>query len=270
MWSAIEPERGPDRPQLRSEPREGSMLLKPPVQVECIYAGNGSTTKTLTFPHDYFRLPPLKSSGRISWTRNPNILLNSVTYNDSKPMHFSWVDLSDYDPSPSLAAVFAWHNAYPSSDGDLPTWDGSLSVSEVNHTDWNSTALFTCSIDARWAPVKIRVDPYSDDLAHQDSPVVLLMLNSGNFQDLQLVHIDGGWAQFLEVPVAESGLNAVETLLDCYWTTELIGSVLTTDFSRVLGMYITDGLARLGMREPLKVILKFIPVVFEIHLTNVA
>ena len=263
IWSALNGETKVGRPQLRGEAAESSTLLKPLVQVECTYAGNASTTRTLTFPHKYFRLPPLKDSGDTKWTRNTSILLNDAAFNDSKSMHFSWVNLSDYTPSPSLAAAFCWHNAVPSHVYDVPSWDGSLSGSEANATNWNSTALFTCSTDARWAPVKIWLDPRSDDLAHQDSPSVLATLNSGNFQDLQPVRIHAGWAKSLEVPVSGSGLTAIESLLDSHWTSELSGSTLTTDFSRALGMFITDGLARAGLREPVKVVLQLIPVSTE-------
>ena len=270
IWSDIEQHTHINHPQLRGEAAQGSALLKPLVQVECAYAGNGSTTSTLTFPRNFFQLKPLKDSGGITWTRNTTILLTDSAFNDSKPMHFTWVNLRDYTPSPSLAAAFCWHNARPSDEYGELSWDGSLSLSEVNRNKWNSTALVTCSIDARWAPVKIWLDPRSDDIAHQDSPSVLGLLKSGVFQDLQPIHIDAGWAKSLEVIVGESEITAIESLLDAYWTSELDRSELTTDFSRALGMFITDGLARVGLREPLRVVLQFMPVIFEIQSANAA
>jgi len=144
----------------------------------------------LEFPHNYFRLPPLQDLGGTKWRRNTTILLEDAVEDESKLMQFSWVDLSDYTPGPSLGAAFCWHNVSFSYDNNGPSWDGTSSVGNDLQDVLNGTALFTCSIDARWAPVRMLVDPRSDDFAHQDPSSVLGILDSGNFRNLQQIHID--------------------------------------------------------------------------------
>lgn len=57
----------------------------------------------------------------------------------------------------------------------------------------------------------------------------------------------------MDVPIARSNLTITESLLDSHWDSSVDVYTLTHDFSRALGILVTDGLARVGLREPLKV-----------------
>lgn len=63
VWSVLDHQTEADRPQLRTQAAKGSELLKPLVQVECMFAGNGSTPRA---PRISSQLLPAATTPR-SW-----------------------------------------------------------------------------------------------------------------------------------------------------------------------------------------------------------
>ena len=71
----------------------------------------------------------------------------------SSDVHFIWSSLPNNNSGPSLLAAFNLNNTRNSFN--------YTDASGVSHTGDNNTA-FTCSVDARWAPVQMWMLPGND------------------------------------------------------------------------------------------------------------
>lgn len=113
------------------------------------------------------------------------------------PIQFSWADLSSFSPGPSLGAIIRL-SLDNLTNTTIP--DGSISTPATNQT------VLTCTVDARWAPVKLYYQPAVDETVHPDDPFP-------NFPNLTQIQIDPGWAESLNLPVPGSSLTAMESLI---------------------------------------------------------
>jgi hypothetical protein len=212
-------------------------LLKPVVQVAC-----NSTSSTPSFPYNSFVYPPLSNlPSDTKWTANGSELLRGT---NPKPVQFTWVDLSTNGPGPSLGAFFRL---------------GNLEVAYTNQTANPSVnyifndAIFACSIDARWTPVKPFMTPYFDNVVGSDYVSELEVEKSVNFKQIR---IDPSWAQALNVPVPDSSLTTMESLINVlpYVATATFNSTsYGTGFlslvEAAIGLTVTDGLSRIGWND---------------------
>jgi hypothetical protein len=221
----------------------GKSYMKPLVQVDCsLFPANASS---ISFPHGHLTTPPFDKVADEDWgVQSPMISQLLMDANRDGLNTFTWVDMSSYSDIPSIGAIFA--------------------LSSDNYTD----IIVPCTIDARWVPVTIWLDPENDPVVAQDSPdlgvLLQTMLNAGNLlQDPMIISTE--WADFLSsggaaVLVSPSPVNHTIPGLIQYLgfdvtnkdTNETIwayGPGLPVNeyvypISTMLGMYLTDALTR--------------------------
>jgi hypothetical protein len=155
------------------------------------------------------------------------------------PIQFTWADLSSFNPGPSLGAVIRL------SQGNLTNTtlpDGSTA------TPLSNQVILACTIDARWAPVKLYFQPFVDGTVH---PYIAYPdFSSPNLTQIQ---IDPSWAEALNLPVPSSSLTTMETLIQLLVSKDLVNydnrDHFLPDLAVALGTTVTDGLARIGWQE---------------------
>jgi hypothetical protein len=232
----------------------GPPLLKPLVQVEC--AVSEVVDSTLMFPHSYIPVPGTINSND-SWTLDTTMAWDDAISKDSSDIHFIWASLPNNNSGPSLLAAFNLNNTGNSFN--------YTDASGVSHTGDNHTA-FTCSVDARWAPVQMWMLP-GNDLDYRIHEVTPFDLDKGPFDflwspdqipNLQQIQIDPAWAASLNVYIPNSTTTLTmeqivrisEFMNDDYWS-----DGTTDDFLSLVavgvGMMVTDGLARLSWSDQL-------------------
>ncbi|MCJ1436385.1 hypothetical protein MMC27_005764 [Xylographa pallens] len=174
-------------------------------------------------------------------------------------VYTAWVDLADSTVKPSIAVLIAFPSVYqimPNNDG----WFTMLPA------DSNQTSLIAaCSVDARWLDDAQWIDPTLDSSIHAATPNAVGLLSSlSTATDLKARPIDIGldWAMALSVPVSESPLTTLESLLNSSIMGQTnINGIITGDtqygieddaarktIEQALAMVITDGLARVGLK----------------------
>ena len=131
-------------------------VKKPLVQVQCHTVFDPDMEKTeFAFPHGDLQTPPLDSFVNETWRLPNDFVLNMVDdatdlfKNYGTRLLFSWFDTANHFTkagAPSLGAVVL----FAATNG--------------------STTVGTCTIDGRWAPVKLFFDPKTDTIVRQDSP----------------------------------------------------------------------------------------------------
>lgn len=230
----------------------GTPLLKPLVQVECAVSEVASST--LVFPHDYIPLPGANSNE--TWSVDTSVGWDTVISGHTSNVHFLWASLQNNNSGPSLLAAFNinnTHNAFNYTDS-----------SGVSHTGDNQTA-FTCSIDARWAPVKMWMLPGIDFdyRVHENSPFDLagsldFLWSPDQIPNLQQIQIDPAWAASLNVhtPNSTYTLTMEQVVrISAEMNADSWSNGTTDDFLNLvaagIGMMVTDGLARLSWSDQL-------------------
>jgi hypothetical protein len=230
----------------------GPPLLKPLVQVEC--AVGEVVSSTLVFPHDYIPLPGANSNE--TWAVDTNLGWDSAIVDHTSNVHFLWASLQHNNSRPSLLAAFNINNTHNSFN--------YTDSSGVPHKGDNQTA-FTCSIDARWAPVKMWMLPGMDFdyRIHESSPFDLagsldFLWSPDQILNLQQIQIDPAWAASLNVEIPNSShtltMEQVVRLsanmnVDA-WSNGTTDGLLDLVAAGV-GMMVTDGLARLSWSDQL-------------------
>ena len=231
---------------------QSTSLLKPLVQVEC--AVNNIVNSTLVFPHSYIPFPGLESD-RL-WTVNGSAGWDSVISQRSSDVHFLWADLPNNMTGPSLLAAFNVNNTA-----------NSFNFTDENglvHSGDNQTA-FTCSIDARWAPVQMWMLPGNDFdyRVHEESPYDLdgsldFLFDKDGIPSLQQIQIDPSWAASLnvDIPNSTTTLTMEQIIRIAAWMNSDAWSNGTSDsflnlVATGIGMMITDGLARVSLSDQL-------------------
>ncbi|CZR67608.1 uncharacterized protein PAC_17507 [Phialocephala subalpina] len=230
----------------------GTPLLKPLVQVEC--SVREVVSSTLVFPHDYIPLPGASSSE--TWAVETSVGWDSVISDRTSDVHFLWASLQNNNSGPSLLAAFNINNTnnafnYTDSSG-------------ASHMGDNQTA-FTCSIDARWAPVEMWMFPGFDFdyRVHENSPFDLagsldFLGSPDQIPNLEQIQIDPAWAASLNVHTPNSTyaltmeqvVRISESMNADWWSNGTTDEFLNL-VAAGMGMMVADGLARLSWSDQL-------------------
>jgi hypothetical protein len=203
----------------------------PLVQVQC--AAVSSLSSVIQFPYSNLIYPPLY---QLPNTTNWTMYASEFAENSGKPIQFSWADLSGFSPGPSIGAVVRL-----SQNLSIP--DGYTTASPSNDS------ILACTIDARWAPVQLYLQPYVDGTVHPDNAY------ADGTTPLTQIRIDPSWAESLNLPVPGSQLTTLETIIqdlvyiDLENTASSSPGFFLSDLAVSLGSTITDGLARIGWQE---------------------
>jgi hypothetical protein len=177
----------------------------------------------------------------MNWTLNAS----EFPPNLGKPVQFSWANLSGINPGPSLGAVIRL-SQLPSNLTNSTVTYSSTTVQLSNET------IFACTIDARWAPVKLYFQPLVDGTVHPDN-----VYPDPGTPNISQIQIDPTWAESLNLPIPGTDLTAMERLIQSIVANDLedphnhdSASVLfLPELAVSLGLTITDGLARIGWQE---------------------
>jgi hypothetical protein len=229
---------------------QGTPLLKPLVQVECAVQEINSTT--IAFPNDFIPYPGAHYNE--TWELNTSLSWDNAISDHTSNVHFLWTTLQNNTSGPSLLAAFNINNTknafnYTDSNG-------------IAHKGTNQTA-FTCSIDARWAPVKMWMFPSFDFdyRVHENSPYDLagslnFLFDSEQVSILQQIQIDPAWAASLNVntPNSTSTLTMEQIVriadsMNVDWWSNGTTDGLLNLVAAGMGMMIADGLARLSWSD---------------------
>jgi hypothetical protein len=154
------------------------------------------------------------------WVSNDSYFLSNDT-RTSKPVQFTWVDLPKSNDSPSLGTAFRLNQ------------DNVVFLNQTLHNP-----IFACSVDAYWQPVEPSMEPF-------EGTVVTPTLSSGN---VTRITIDAGWAQALNVPLLDSNLTTMESIINylAYEGQDWGIESFRGGSASAIGLMVTDGIARLG------------------------
>jgi hypothetical protein len=201
-------------------------LYKPFVQVECSATTFRSTD--ISFPHGAFFLPPwTEEPFRAAKWPVPHSIISRIAINDYiGKLNFTWVDLGiSGHMKPSLLGLFAM-NYFDSAN--------------------NSQTLFPCTIDARWVPVNVWIDPTVDPLVYETLPNPAALPLAAYSQ----LYISLDWAHSLNVQPTDSADNhtAIEALGTACSHLAVSGDINSDTtvecLEAALALYLTDGLSR--------------------------
>ncbi|KAI9868434.1 MAG: hypothetical protein M1813_005878 [Trichoglossum hirsutum] len=195
---------------------EGMSLKKPQVEVQCTqykYTDGAS----LELPHDRLVTPPLDEHQQGAWKFDPAKLWNITSLRVNHTGGFSWVDGSSFAPGPSIGA------AYFSPRGEV--------------TGRADDQVIACTVDARWVPVDMWLEPTNDISPHQSASFVNLTTKQASpTLPPQIISISPGWAKALDNPIATENFSTMQSLLR-----PLEGG---RSYAYMLSLTIADGLAR--------------------------
>jgi hypothetical protein len=224
----------------------GHGLLKPLVQVEC-QSYTLAPSLSIGFPNNGFITPPFPHvddnlypdivgfpniyQGQ-SWNVSVSSIGNTTDLEDhmrNDSLYFAWVDLSQYNPRPSIAAA----------------------VFSPSCTSSDPESISACSVDARWLPIDMWINPTQSRYVFDSYPNPLDLTNSLAGKNLSHRPLDIGidWAQSLNLNLSES-LTSMESLLQigyanvCESNTEF--QLSDQYFESTLAFALADGLARVG------------------------
>jgi hypothetical protein len=234
----------------------GQRPLKPVVQVQCeihdtALAWNQTASfLSIQFPYAAINTPPFQQQNQDAplapranntfpniyqgqnWTVNISSIGNVTDIEDymrNGSLYFTWVDLSQYDIRPSIAAAIF-----------IPSCNSSVPVS-----------IAACSVDARWLPIDIWVDPSQSESIFDSYPNPLDLISSLAGEELEPRPLEIGidWAMSLNVKVSESS-SLMESLLhegSVASACEPNATVIPTQYYQDnLALALADGLARVG------------------------
>ena len=143
----------------------------------------------------------------------------------------------------------------------IPNADGSLPP----------PMIYACSLVARWLPAELWITPTLSDSYYESipNPLDLLQSTSLGHEKEEPIDISLEWASALNVPVADSPLTTIETLLnntsgkfcdfsgpdDLGYLEELhtVEYIDKTNLAAILAVLTVDGLARVGLNYDLYV-----------------
>ncbi|KAH0565862.1 hypothetical protein GP486_000740 [Trichoglossum hirsutum] len=199
----------------------GVSLKKPQVEVQCTKY-NYTDGASLELPHDRLATPPLDEHRNEAWEFDPAKLWNITRLRAKHTDEFSWVDTSSYAPSPSIGAA----RFLPRDEAIDRAYD----------------QLIACTVDARWVPIEMWLEPTNDISPHQSASFVNLTTEQASPTPLpQIISISPGWAKALNNPVANATFDTMEGLL-ANMMTESRG------YAYMLSLIIADGLARVNSK----------------------
>ncbi|RDW67750.1 hypothetical protein BP6252_09146 [Coleophoma cylindrospora] len=215
-------------------------IRKPVVQVQCSAYYHPNTAIDMNFPHDQLTTSPLDKESDTTWPVPGDLQIPTLAETSEASGHgwntFRWVNLSSHVNGPSLAGVFT-----------LTTEDSPYEA-----------VVFPCTVDARWAPVDMWLDPWVDLFIRQNTSDPNSTVPHLTAQDQ--IFMDNGWALALSNDTINSksengrpGRQAIPRLVAD------LGKEISNDhwvlsagppeyypwtLSAILGMYVTDAIAR--------------------------
>ncbi len=232
------------RPLFRPILPDGMVMKKPLVQMECAVYYKNVSASDMVFPHQSLLTPPLDQFVNERWPVPEQYLTLTTPSSDAAyfaPVEFTWVDISGNTGAPSLGAI-----------ANIPTIQ-------------QPGAIVACTVDARWAPVQIWLNPKNDLVVLQDSPdPVTLLLPPANLTELEQIYIGKGWADMLNIPsnvqteyseyAYGENLTVIQNLLGSWgfsddgWVVVPPGGPETIPwaFATTLGLYLADALSRVN------------------------
>ena len=235
--------------------------LKPVVQVQCELQNPNKSL--IEFPPATFITSPFVSEESIdnthineSWIMDIGAVWNTSYLEghiEKSSVAFTWVKPEQYDNQGlSIAASVAIPPTF------IPNADGSVAPKFP-------PKIFACSVDARWVPAELWITPTLSDSSYESipNPVDLLKSTMSSLNEEEPIDISLEWASALNVPIADSPLTTIETLLnntssrlrdvsipnDPGYLDNLGETVLAT----ILAILTVDGLARVGLNYNLYV-----------------
>ena len=246
---------------LRLAALSGSKPLKPVVQVECdLHDPNKSP---IEFPHAAFANPPSvpeESTNNIyaneSWTMNMSAVWNASYIEghiEKNSVAFTWTKLENSNNyRPSIAASVAVPPSF------IPNTNGSVASN-------SPPKIYACSLDARWVPAELWITPTLSDSYYESTPrpVDLLKSAMSSPDKEELIDISLEWASALNVPIPDSPLTTIETLLNTTssklhdfsdpFDQDHLNQLGAENLAAVLAVLTADGLARVGLNYDLYV-----------------
>lgn len=229
-------------------------LKKPLVQAQCqTWLDPDWANGNFAFPHDELLTPPLDQSKHETW-KLPNDFILNLKSNDS--------NIGDPNDNQHSHILFDWFDAASNfSAQGAPSLGAVILYKAKNGTGQLHDALTACSIDGRWAPVALYINPRDTVTLYQSSPNPMDMLNGtakAPLEDLVRMRMSLEWANTMNVDASSSGgppTSVVEHLLGNYGSANFIlpepepglyyvMKSLSWRLSTALGLYITDALAR--------------------------
>ncbi|KAI4258276.1 MAG: hypothetical protein L6R42_005196 [Xanthoria sp. 1 TBL-2021] len=189
----------------------------------------------MEFPHDHAASELTDNPKRSKWMV-PEKAWNA-SRNASDQSTFSWFDLSDKSDPPSIAAIF--EVTLPP-----PKFPDPQSMPAGSHN-----RVVPCTVDAWWTPVRIWIDPKSDNSIHEDSADIVKTDISSNPQKLVGAHkitINPSWADALNPKLSGSNETLIETMITPQLTP--LGPLphVEDTVSYLLSLHIAEGLSRVS------------------------
>jgi hypothetical protein len=243
-------------PRLTLTGLNGHNLLKPVVQVQC-QTQDMAPSLPIQFQNAEFLTPPFPPLGSNpsegygtnvpnmyngqNWTVNVSSIGNTAGLegrmrNDS--LYFAWVDLSQYDPRPSIAAAIFSPSCHSSAPG----------------------CITACSVDARWLPTDMWITPYQSQYVFDSYPNPLDLINSLAGEETlepRPLYIGIDWAESLNLNLSGSS-TSMESLLQSDSASVCVDNayyVNNSYFQDILALALADGLARVGSGHSLSILL---------------
>ncbi|KAL8823045.1 MAG: hypothetical protein Q9191_006232 [Dirinaria sp. TL-2023a] len=248
------------RPLIRPHFVNSTMKLKKPlVQTQCqTWLEPDWANGNFAFPHDELLTPPLDHSKHETW-KLPNAFILNLKGNDSK--------IGDMNDTQHPHILFDWFDAASNFSAQGAPSLGAVILYRARNETGQQDALTACSIDGRWAPVELYIDPRDTVTLYQSSPNPMDMLNGTAkvaFNDLVKMKMSLEWANTINVDYLALGdppTSVVEFLLGKLGSADKVGQpyeifpepepslyyvMKSIDWrlSTVLGLYTTEALAR--------------------------
>lgn len=146
-----------------------------------------------------------------------------------------------YTRAPSIGGVFV----IPIPHADQQTDLTSRKVSSNRFP-----LVFPCTVDARWVPVSLWIDPNTDSSIHDnlsDLVKVSFDIQRSILAGTQPITIQQDWADALNILTEEGYQTIIEALI----AKRNHGIALASEISFMLGLHITGGLARVRSEVPM-------------------
>ena len=206
---------------------DGGKLFKPFVSVQC-RDYDELDWENMYFPHDDLIIPPMNELIGQRW-RVPDNAWKPLVKTPGM-IKASWVEFSSNPHNPSAGVVFFFRKGM--------SLRGRHSV------------LVPCTVDARWVPVRMWLDPRVDDSIHEDQDSLLDPTYLGNppafplaVSGAQRITFHKSWIDALAASPNIDNQTALEMMIEKHLT-RLEESIYLVIISSVLSLYIADTLSR--------------------------
>ena len=225
-FQALMPTAKLKQPQLSLAFVDKGPVLQPLVQVQCsAHPSNGTQTK-LRFPNSQLNNGQMNAYTNVTWPVPSNYSeVDLLSYGTSGNLYMARPPLEDFESAPSALFIFA--------------------VPDQNLTK----TVIPCSVLVHWVPSQLSVYPKTDRNIHDtySNPIDIFNSSSVKLSQLKQLAITEDWWGMLNdygTPISSilqaPSLGAPEGCLKPY----ICGQGLAYCFSTMLGVFLTDALAR--------------------------